>query len=137
MRVNVLKRLATTSKMEREYSEGSQYSCEIKFPTIGSGMDFTGRLGSYDINDKFTNEISLNVYSSGSTYYQKASNPVYEKRYEKDLDEQTKKEIREGFDKDRKELQGVAEQINKIYEEAGKKVEAVLKKAGYSLKKGK
>lgn len=135
MKIKVLERLATTARIEREYSKDSQYACEIKFPAIGSGIDFTGRLGSYDLDDKFTNEISLNVFSDGAVYYQKAPNPIYKNRYEKDLDEQTKKEIAESLEKDRKELKVVAEQLDKIYEEAGKKAEAVLKKAGYLLKR--
>lgn len=137
MKVNVLKRLATTSKVEREYSSGSQYSCEIKFPTIGSGMNFLGAAADYDFKGKtFCNQISLGVYSSGNVYFAKDGDPLYEKKYEENLDDETQKKLLKLFENDRKEFKNIADQINKIYEEAGKKVEAVLKKAGYSKSSG-
>ena len=72
MKSSILKRLAITSKMESEYSEGSQYSCEIKFPTIGSGMYYECRAGDYDYKEKVqVNQISFNMYSSGEVYYAK------------------------------------------------------------------
>ena len=58
------------------------------------------------------------------------------KKYEENLDDETKKKLLKLFENDRKEFKNIADQINKIYEEAGKKAEAVLKKAGYSKSDG-
>ena len=137
MKSTILKRLAITSKMESEYSEGSQYSCEIKFPTIGSGMYYECRAGDYDYKEKVqVNQISFNMYSSGEVYYAKKADPEYKKKYEENLDDETKKKLLKLFENDRKEFKNIADQINKIYEEAGKKAEAVLKKAGYNKSNG-
>lgn len=137
MKSSILKRLAITSKMENEYSEASLYSCEIQFPTIGSGMNFFGNAADYNYKGKnFYNQISFGVYSSGSVYFAKDSDPLYEKKYEKNLDDETKKKLLKLFEDDRKEFKNIADQINKIYEEAGKKAEAVLKKAGYTKSNG-
>lgn len=137
MKVNVLKRLSTKAKIVDEYSHGAFFNCEIEFPTIGSGMKYECRAGDYDYKEKVpVNQVSFNMYSSGAVYYAKEADPEYMKKYEENLDTETKKKLLELFDKDRKEFKNIADQVNKIYEEAGKKVEALLKKAGYSKSDG-
>lgn len=137
MKVNVLKRLSTKAKIVDEYSHGSFFNCEIEFPTIGSGMRCECRAGDYDYKEKVpVNQVSFNAYSSGAVYYAKKADPEYMKKYEENLDDETKKKLLKLFENDRKEFKNIADQINKIYEEAGKKAEAVLKKAGYSKSDG-
>lgn len=137
MKVNVLKRLSTQAKIVDEYSHGAFFNCEIEFPTIGSGMRCECRAGDYDYKEKVpVNQVSFNAYSSGAVYYAKKADSEYMKKYEENLDDETKKKLLKLFENDRKEFKNIADQINKIYEEAGKKVEAVLKKAGYSKSDG-
>ncbi len=137
MKVNVLKRLSTKAKIVDEYSHGAFFNCEIEFPTIGSGMRCECRAGDYDYKEKVpVNQVSFNAYSSGAVYYAKEADPEYMKKYEENLDDETKKKLLKLFENDRKEFKNIADQINKIYEEAGKKAEALLKKAGYSKSDG-
>lgn len=137
MKVNVLKRLSTEAKIVDEYSHGAFFNCDIEFPTIGSGMKYECRAGDYDYKEKVpVNQISFGVYSSGAVYYAKKADPEYAKKYEENLDDETQKKLLKLFENDRKEFKNIADQINKIYEEAGKKAEAVLKKAGYSKSNG-
>lgn len=137
MKVNVLKRLSTEAKIVDEYSRNGFFSCDIEFPTVGSGMKYECRAGDYDYKEKVpVNQVCFLMYSNGEVCYVRKADPEYVKKYDKDLDEETKKKLSELFDKDRKEFKNIADQVNKIYEEAGKKVEALLKKAGYSKSDG-
>lgn len=132
MKVNVLKRLPITSRVTDLSSNKREYRCEIEMPTLASGILFKGDAYSYDSKDKnFVKNIDINVVSNGTVSFYKIANPIYEKAYDKNADAETKKQLKEALDKDRKEFKGLAEKINKIYEQAERDVLDVLESAGY------
>ena len=130
--MRVLKRISTLSKIVDLSSDSRQYRCEIEMPTLASGILFKGDAYSYDSKDKnFIKNIDINVVSNGTVSFYKIANPIYEKAYDKDVDSETKKQLKEALDKDRKEFKGLAEKINKIYEQAENDVLDVLESGGY------
>jgi hypothetical protein len=130
--MKILKRLSTISGITDLASTKREYWSDISFPTVNGALLFRGNCYTYDSKDKnFVKTIDLNVVSHGQVGFYKSANPIYEKAYDKNNDDETNKQIDEALDKDNRELRDLAEKINKVYEEAGKKVFDILKKAGY------
>ena len=130
--MKILERVGITSKVSKEFERPSIYGGEIKFSGIGSGVDFQCRSGFYDNRDILKNEIIFSVYGGSAVTYQANCNPLYEKQFDKNLDNVTKEEISKSHVEDKKKFKEIVNQVDSILTEANIKIEAILKKAGYS-----